>query len=39
MDSFTVAVVIGGVVVLLVLGGLVLLDRGEPSPNSKTPKE
>lgn len=30
MDSFTVAIVIGGAVVLVVLLGMIVIDRGAP---------
>jgi hypothetical protein len=33
MDSFTIAVLIGGVAVLLILAGLVVADRGAKSPS------
>jgi hypothetical protein len=37
MDSFTIAVVVGGAVVLAVFLGLFLMDRGEPETSGKQP--
>jgi Na+-transporting methylmalonyl-CoA/oxaloacetate decarboxylase gamma subunit len=39
MDSFTIAILIGGAVVLLVLVGLIVVDRGAPEPASTTKPE
>ena len=41
MDSFTISVVIGGGVVLLVLAGMFLIDRGAPErpTDSKSAKK
>jgi len=37
MDSFTMAVVVGGGLVILILFGLIALDRGTPqAPPAKT---
>jgi len=39
MDSFTIAVVIGGAVVLLIFGALFLLDKGGAPVASSEPKK
>jgi hypothetical protein len=36
MDSFTIAVVIGGAAMLVILAGLVVLDKGAPAPAGKS---
>lgn len=38
MDSFTIAIVIGGAVVLVVLIGMIVVDRGGP-PEQPEPSE
>jgi hypothetical protein len=38
MDSFTIAILIGGAVVLIVLVGMIVIDRGAPPEQPQPPE-